>query len=53
MPSVTLGTSFLGPAQESFKTTDFLGKGGFGEVYLAVGETSGAVDQTEFLYHGE
>ena len=49
MPSVTLGTSFLGPAQESFKTTDFLGKGGFGEVYLAVGETSGAVVAVKLL----
>lgn len=41
MPSVTLGTTFVGPNGETFKITDFLGQGAFGEVYRAAGETSG------------
>ena len=49
MPSVALGTTFSGPNNETFKTTDFLGQGAFGEVYRAVGETSGTVVAVKLL----
>ena len=49
MPSVTLGTTLIGPNGEAFKTTDFLGQGAFGEVYRAVGETSGSVVAVKLL----
>jgi serine/threonine protein kinase len=49
MPSATLGTAFVGPNDETFKTTDFLGRGAFGEVYRAVGETSGSVVAVKLL----
>lgn len=49
MPSVTLGTALIGPNDETFKTTDFLGQGGFGEVYRAVGEISGSVVAVKLL----
>ena len=43
MPSVALGSSFVGPNSEVFNLTDFLGQGAFGEVYRSVGEFSGIV----------
>ncbi len=43
MPSVPIGTTFVGPNNETFKVTDFLGQGVFGEVYRAASETSGVV----------
>jgi len=49
MPSIALGTTFLGPSSETFKTTDFLGRGNFGEVYRAAGETSGTVVAVKLL----
>jgi len=49
MPTVATGTSLLGPNNENFKTVDFLGNGAFGEVYRAVGETSGAVVAVKLL----
>ena len=49
MPSVTLGTTFVGPNSETFKITDFLGQGAFGEVYRAAGETSGLVVAIKLL----
>jgi hypothetical protein len=49
MPSVALGTTFSGPDNETFKTSDFLGQGAFGEVYRAAGETSGRVVAVKLL----
>src|ERR1041384_1121241 len=49
MPSIPIGTTFSGPGNEAFKTTDFLGQGAFGEVYRAVGETSGRVVAVKLL----
>jgi serine/threonine protein kinase len=49
MPSVALGTIFAGPNGETFKITDFLGQGAFGEVYRATGETSGLVVAIKLL----
>ena len=49
MPSIALGTTFTGPNEETFKTTDFLGQGAFGEVYRAVGEASGSVVAVKLL----
>ncbi len=49
MPSVPLGTTFRGPNNETFKITDFLGQGAFGEVYRAVGEKSGTVVAVKLL----
>ena len=49
MPSIALGTTFVGPNGETFKTTDFLGQGAFGEVYRAAGETSGLVVAIKLL----
>lgn len=52
MPSVALGTTFAGPDDETFKIIDFLGQGSFGEVYRAVGETSGKVVAVKLLALG-
>ena len=49
MPSIPLGTTFAGPNGETFKITDFLGQGAFGEVYRAAGETSGTVVAVKLL----
>jgi len=49
MPSVPIGTTFVGPSNETFKITDFLGQGAFGEVYRAAGETSGTVIAVKLL----
>jgi eukaryotic-like serine/threonine-protein kinase len=49
MPSIPIGTTFSGPDNETFETTDFLGQGAFGEVYRAVGETSGRVVAVKLL----
>jgi eukaryotic-like serine/threonine-protein kinase len=49
MPSVALGTTFIGPNGESFKIVDFLGQGAFGEVYRSVGITSGNVVAVKLL----
>lgn len=49
MPSVAIGTSLVGPNQEEFKITDFLGNGAFGEVYRAAGQKSGTVVAVKLL----
>lgn len=49
MPSIALGTTFAGPNGQTFKTTDFLGQGAFGEVYRAAGETTGLVVAVKLL----
>jgi len=49
MPLITIGNSFLGPSGETFKITDFLGKGAFGEVYRAIGEVTGSVAAVKLL----
>jgi serine/threonine protein kinase len=49
MPSIPIGTTFAGPNNETFRTTDFLGQGAFGEVHRAVGETSGRVVAVKLL----
>jgi serine/threonine protein kinase len=49
MPSIPIGTTFVGPDNETFKTTDFLGQGSFGEVYRAAGGTSGRVVAVKLL----
>ena len=43
MPSIAIGSTLIGSDNETFKITDFLGNGAFGEVYRAVGENSGSV----------
>jgi len=49
MASIALGATFVGPNGETFKTTDFLGQGAFGEVYRAVGEKTGTVVAAKLL----
>jgi hypothetical protein len=49
MPSIPIGTTFAGPNNETFKITDFLGKGGFGEVYRGVAQSSGTVVAIKLL----
>jgi len=49
MPSIALGTCFVGPNAETFKIIDFLGQGAFGEVYRSAGETSGTVVAVKLL----
>jgi serine/threonine protein kinase len=53
MPSIALSTTFIGPNNETFKTLDFLDSGAFGEVYRAVGETSGTIVAIKLLPIGE
>ena len=43
MPTVAIGKSILGPGQQKYTITDFLGKGAFGEVYRAVGDDQGDI----------
>jgi serine/threonine protein kinase len=52
MPSIAVGTTFFGPNGETFKITDFLGQGAFGEVHRAAGETSGTVVAVKLLALG-
>lgn len=49
MPSIALGTTFVGPNGETFNTTDFLGQGAFGEVYRAAGASTGLVVAVKLL----
>jgi eukaryotic-like serine/threonine-protein kinase len=44
-----LGSSLVGPNSETFKVTDFLGQGAFGEVYRAVGDSAGTVLAVKLL----
>lgn len=43
MPSIVISSTLIGPNGETFEITDFLGNGAFGEVYRAVGKSSGAI----------
>jgi serine/threonine protein kinase len=49
MPSVAIGTPFIGPKNETFKTADFLGHGVFSEVYRAIGQISGTIVAVNLL----
>ena len=49
MPGIVLGTTIVGPNQETFALHDFLGNGAFGEVYRAVGKTTGTVVAVKLL----
>ena len=53
MPSIAIGTAFDGPRDETYKITDFLGRGSFGEVYRAVGQSSGTVAAIKLLPIGD
>src|SRR5579872_4219400 len=53
MPSTVIGTTLTGPDGETFKISDFLGRGAFGEVYRAVGQISGSVVALKLLSAGE
>ncbi len=43
MPSVRIGQQITGPQNEAYIVSDFLGRGAFGEVYRANGESTGSV----------
>jgi len=53
MPSVLIGQRITGPQNEIYVITDFLGRGAFGEVYRANGETTGAVIAVKLLPMGQ
>jgi serine/threonine protein kinase len=49
MLPLSIGSTLAGPNSETFKITDFIGKGAFGEVYRAVGNLSGRVVAVKLL----
>ena len=53
MPSVLIGQQITGPREERYVITDFLGRGAFGEVYRASGESTGAVIAVKLLPLGQ
>jgi eukaryotic-like serine/threonine-protein kinase len=53
MPSAFIGQVVAGPNGESYKLSDFLGRGAFGEVYRGVGEVTGTVIAVKLLRLGE
>lgn len=53
MPSATIGERLTGPGDEAFVITDFLGSGAFGEVYRAVGKSTGTVIAVKLLPLGD
>ena len=53
MPSVLIGQRITGPQNETYVISDFLGRGGFGEVYRANGESTGAVVAVKLLPLGQ
>jgi serine/threonine protein kinase len=53
MLPIALGTTLVGPNKETFQITGFVGRGGFGEVYRAVGQTTGTVVAVKLLPLGE
>lgn len=52
MPSILIGRSINGPEGERYVISDFLGRGSFGEVYRANGESSGSVVAVKLLSLG-
>ncbi len=53
MPSVRIGQQITGPQNEGYVVSDFLGRGAFGEVYRAKGETTGSVIAVKLLPLGQ
>ncbi|MFL6307436.1 MAG: serine/threonine protein kinase [Candidatus Sulfotelmatobacter sp.] len=53
MPSVLIGATIIGPQNETYVITDFLGRGAFGEVYRANGESTGTVIAVKLLPVGQ
>jgi len=53
MPSVLIGQRITGPENETYVISDFLGRGAFGEVYRANGESTGAVVAVKLLPLGQ
>jgi serine/threonine protein kinase len=53
MPSVVIGQRIPGPQNETYVISDFLGRGSFGEVYRANGESTGAVVAVKLLPLGQ
>ena len=49
MPSALIGQRIVGPQEEHYVITDFLGRGAFGEVYRANGESTGTVIAVKLL----
>jgi serine/threonine protein kinase len=49
MASITIGSNLFGPNDETFKILDFIGRGAFGEVYRAAGNSSGKVLAVKLL----
>jgi eukaryotic-like serine/threonine-protein kinase len=49
MPSVLIGQRIAGPQNEPYVISDFLGRGAFGEVYRANGESTGTVVAVKLL----
>ena len=53
MPSIQIRQEIIGPQSELYAITEFLGRGAFGEVYRAVGRSTGAVIAVKMLALGE
>jgi len=49
VPSVVIGRRLPGPKGEFYVVSEFLGRGAFGEVYRATGESTGAVVAVKLL----
>ena len=47
--SITIGSNLVGPDEEIFRITGFLGQGAFGEVYRAIGGRSGVAVAVKLL----
>lgn len=52
MPDERIGLIFEGPEGERYQLLQFLGHGGFGEVFRAVGLTTGKVVAVKFIIRG-
>jgi serine/threonine protein kinase len=53
MPSALIGQRISGPQGERYIITDFFGRGAFGEVYRASGDSTGAVVAVKLLPVGQ
>ena len=49
MPGRDIGQRLPGPENEEFRLSDYIGRGAFGEVYRAVGETTGTIVAVKIL----